>query len=85
MSLPQQDAKFVQNVELAVRFGRVLIATEVDYIEPVLVNLLRRDFQMQGARLSVLVGDKMLDVADSFRLFFWPSFVPSLPLRLRLQ
>lgn len=35
-------------LELAVRFGKVLIIQEVDQIEPILFPLLKKDLSLQG-------------------------------------
>jgi len=68
--LNAQDPRFQTQVELAVRFGKTLLVTEVDRVDPSLYPLLRRDFFHQGPRLVVHVGDKQLDVNERFRLFF---------------
>jgi len=67
--MTQQDERFNNTLEVAVRFGKVLIMGEVDVIEPVLVPLLRRDLSVQGPRKVVNIGDKVVDFNDSFRLF----------------
>lgn len=41
--LNHQDPKFNTNIELAIRFGKVLIIQEVDGIESLLVPILRKD------------------------------------------
>ena len=41
--LSNQDPKFNTNIELAIRFGKVLVIQEVDGIESMLVPILRRD------------------------------------------
>eukprot|EP01028_Stygiella_incarcerata_P004192 TRINITY_DN1890_c0_g1_i5.p1 TRINITY_DN1890_c0_g1~~TRINITY_DN1890_c0_g1_i5.p1 ORF type:complete len:4092 (-),score=1034.80 TRINITY_DN1890_c0_g1_i5:737-12970(-) len=64
-----QDPKFTTTVELAIRFGRTLIIEEMDTIEALLYPLLRRDFQKQGPRSVVNIGDKLVDYNDNFRLF----------------
>lgn len=43
-----QDDNFVNQLELAVRFGKTLVVQEVDNIEPVLYPLLRGDLSSQG-------------------------------------
>ena len=63
-----QDARFVTALELAVRFGKTLIVSECDRIEPMLVPLLRRDAVVQGPRRMVPLGDKLVDFAPGFRL-----------------
>lgn len=44
------DPCFVSTLELAVRFGKTLLVTEIDNIEPIFYPLLRRDLQLQGSR-----------------------------------
>jgi len=68
-TLTTHDARFTTQLELAVRFGKVLVVEEVDRIEPLMYPLLRRDLTRQGMRLMVQVGDKVVDYNESFRLF----------------
>ena len=63
-----QDARFQNIVELAVRFGKTLIVTEVDGLEPMLYPLVRKDFTMQGPRMVVQIGEKSIDYNEKFRL-----------------
>ncbi|CAE8588983.1 unnamed protein product, partial [Polarella glacialis] len=65
----QQDPKLVSQLELAVRFGKVLIIQEVDGIENFLFPLLRRDMLRQGPRQVVQLGDKMCDYNEGFSLY----------------
>jgi dynein heavy chain 2, cytosolic len=46
----QQDPRFNNTLELAVRFGKTLVLQEVDQIEPILYPLIRRDLSRQGPR-----------------------------------
>jgi len=48
--LNHQDSKFNTNIELSIRFGKVLIIQEVDGIESMLVPILRKDLMQQGPR-----------------------------------
>ena len=48
--LNNQDPKFNTNIELSLRFGKVLVIQEVDGIESMLVPVLRRDLMQQGPR-----------------------------------
>uniref|UniRef100_A0A915PL62 Cytoplasmic dynein 2 heavy chain 1 n=1 Tax=Setaria digitata TaxID=48799 RepID=A0A915PL62_9BILA len=63
------DSNFLTQVELAIRFGKVLLVDNVNKIEPTLVNLLRKDFLSQGPRHIVQIGDKAIDYNDNFRLY----------------
>lgn len=63
-----QDARFTNQVELAVRFGKTLLVLDVDQLEPMLYPLARRELTHQGARWVVQVGDKSIDYNESFRM-----------------
>lgn len=65
----QQDPRFINKVELAVRFGKTLIVTECDRVEPLLIPLIRQDLKREGPRWVVSIGDKEIDYNESFRLF----------------
>ncbi|GBG24746.1 Cytoplasmic dynein 2 heavy chain 1 [Hondaea fermentalgiana] len=64
----QQDARFVNQVELAVRFGKTLVVLEVDGVDPLLFPLIRRDLRRQGPRWVVQIGEKTVDYHEGFRL-----------------
>jgi len=66
--VPIQDPRFVNQVELAVRFGKTLVVVEVDTVEPLLYPLIRRDLKRQGPRWVVQIGDKLIDYNENFRL-----------------
>jgi dynein heavy chain 2 len=65
----QQDSNFVTTLELALRFGKTLLIQEVDNIEPLLFPVLRRELIAQGPRFCVLVGEKLVDYNEDFKLF----------------
>ena len=68
-TLLQQDPKFLNTLQLAIRFGKTLIIQEIDYIEPVLTQVLKRDYIRQGARALMQIGEKTLDVNETFQLY----------------
>ena len=39
-------------------------------VDPMLFSLVRKDLSQQGPRHMVLIGDKMVDYNEKFRLFF---------------
>lgn len=63
-----QDARFVNIVEQAVRFGKTLIILEIDSVEPFLYPLVRKDLLRQGPRFVVSLGEKVIDYNENFRL-----------------
>jgi dynein heavy chain 2 len=64
-----KDANFGKSLELAIRFGKTLLVTNVDQIDPSLAALLRRDYVKQGTRTTVALGDKVVDVDENFKIF----------------
>lgn len=76
----QQDQRFVTTLELAVRFGKILIIQEADGVLPLLYPVLRRDLMRQGPRWVVQVGDKTVDYNENFRVFLVTrNSAPDLP------
>ncbi|KAF6261448.1 ATP-binding dynein motor region D5-domain-containing protein [Scenedesmus sp. NREL 46B-D3] len=67
--LPLHDTHFQNSLELAVRFGKVLVVSEVDAVHPILHPLLRGDIKKQAGRLVVPVGDKLVDHNPNFKLY----------------
>lgn len=58
------DDRFSSRVELSVRFGKTLLLTECDGVEPMLYPLVRKDLVHQGPRYVVQVGDKVSGLVD---------------------
>lgn len=65
-----QEKKIVSILELGIRFGKTLIVNEVDGVESLYVNILRKDLKRQGPRLVVSIGEKVVDWSDQFQLIF---------------
>ena len=55
-TLTQQDSKFINTLELSLRFGKTLILHEIDFIEPILTPIIKNDFQKQGPRNFLQIG-----------------------------
>ena len=51
------------------RFGKTLIIQEMDFIEPILYPIMRRELQSQGPRYVVQIGDKTVDYNNEFKLY----------------
>mmetsp|Transcript_9476 Transcript_9476/g.27062 ORF Transcript_9476/g.27062 Transcript_9476/m.27062 type:complete len:1740 (-) Transcript_9476:175-5394(-) len=63
------DPRFGNTLELAVRFGKTLVVTDVDAIPALLYPLLRLDLIRSGPRFAVQLGDKTVDYNEAFRLY----------------
>jgi dynein heavy chain 2 len=67
--LQRTHERFSSQLEQAVRFGKVLIVTEIDSIDPILIPLVRKDFIFTGSHPAVRVGDREIDYNDNFKLY----------------
>ncbi|KAK7201330.1 dynein heavy chain [Novymonas esmeraldas] len=65
------DERFTHTLELAIRFGKTLLVTEVADIAPLLYTVLRRDLISAGAKRVVQVGGKAVEWQDSFRILLF--------------
>ncbi|XP_028981786.1 dynein heavy chain 10, axonemal [Diachasma alloeum] len=76
------DLDFVKQVEMAIKFGFPVIFQDVDYIDPILDNVLMKNLQTVGGRTFILLGDKEVDYDPKFRLYLItkqsnPAFNPA--------
>ncbi|CRL07346.1 CLUMA_CG020322, isoform A [Clunio marinus] len=77
------DSDFLKHLELAMKFGTPVLFQDVDdYIDPVIGNILEKNFRIVSGQRFVLLGDKEVDVDDNFRLYLTtkianPSLDPS--------
>ena len=64
------DDKLITQLDLAVRFGKTLLVSEVAGIDSFYLSLLRRDLQRQAGRLVLMIGEKSIDFSSTFSLIF---------------
>lgn len=64
------DEKLMTQLDLAIRFGKNLLVSEVAGIDSFYLSLLRRDYQRQGGRMVVLIGEKSIDINEGFGIIF---------------
>lgn len=62
------NPKFATHFELAIRFGKVLVVEEANTLEGMYYPMLRNDLIRVGARRAYLVGEKVIDYNEGFRL-----------------
>ncbi|CAH8846367.1 unnamed protein product [Trichobilharzia szidati] len=74
--ISQHNPNFITTLELAVRFGKCLIIQEVDEIEPILMPILSKNLITQGCRNYVMLGEKLVDYHQDFRLYLCTRETP---------
>ncbi|CAG9863949.1 unnamed protein product [Phyllotreta striolata] len=67
-SIIQSSPKLRGELELAVRFGKILILEEIDTVSPVLFPILRKEFTTQGERRLINMNGKLIDYHKDFKL-----------------
>lgn len=69
--ISMHDERFTHTLELAIRFGKTLLVTEVTHISPMLFPILRSDLASAGAKRTVQVGSKSVDWQDTFKIMLF--------------
>ncbi|KAL0219986.1 hypothetical protein P9112_005639 [Eukaryota sp. TZLM1-RC] len=78
------DPRFVSILELSLRFGKILLVTNVDTVEPWLIPLLRGDVATVGSRKSIKLGDRSVEFNENFKIYlFTPSMNPLIPTPIK--
>ena len=67
-SIFQGHAKFTMHLDLALRFGKILLVEEVSQLETMLYPVLRKDIQKIGPRSVIQIGEKVIDYNESFSI-----------------
>ncbi|KAK7197103.1 dynein heavy chain [Novymonas esmeraldas] len=64
------EDRLVSALELALRFGKKFIMTDVDGVEPFLYPILRKELHNEGTKRVIQIGDRRtVDYADGFQLY----------------
>lgn len=67
--LTNNSPRFNSSVELAMRFGKVLIINDLEHIPNILLPILRNEFIYQGERRMIYLGNKLVDCHHDFLIY----------------
>ncbi|RNF09395.1 cytoplasmic dynein 2 heavy chain 1 isoform X1 [Trypanosoma rangeli] len=74
------DEHLVSALELALRFGKSFVITDVDHIDSFMYPLFRRELRTEGSKRVIQIGDRRtVDYSDGFQLYL---VTPSTDLRI---
>ena len=63
------DSSFVKQLESALRFGNPILIQDADFVDPILHNVLNKEYQKTGGRVLIQLGKQEIDFSPSFKLF----------------
>ena len=64
------DDKLMTQLDLAIRFGKTMLVSEIAGVDSFYLSLLRKDLQRQAGRMVLMIGEKSIDYNDTFSLIF---------------
>ncbi|XP_050527907.1 dynein axonemal heavy chain 10 [Daktulosphaira vitifoliae] len=81
-TLSFSDSDYLKFLESAIIYGSSVLFQDVDYIDPIIENVLEKNIKSVGGRKFVVLGDKEVDFDPKFCLYLTtklanPSFNPS--------
>ena len=63
------DNKLLTNIELAIRFGKILLISDIEQIEPFLVPLIINEKFKRGPTNVLKLGEKVIEIHEKFKLY----------------
>lgn len=64
------DSDFLKHLEMSMKYGSPVLFQDVDdYFDPVVGNLLEKNFKVHGGQTLVMLGNKEVDVDPKFRMY----------------
>lgn len=63
------DSSFVKQLESALRFGNPILIQDAEHIDPILNQVLNKEYQRTGGRVLIQLGRQEIDFSPAFRLY----------------
>ncbi|CAF1458544.1 unnamed protein product [Adineta steineri] len=68
--LSMRDRDFLKHFELAIKYGYPVLFKDVDeYIDPIILDILSKNFQGDSTHQYIKLGDKNIDIDRNFRMY----------------
>ena len=63
------DDSFTKQLESALRFGNPILIQDAEYLDPILTNVLNKEYQKTGGRVLIQLGKQEIDFSPAFKLY----------------
>lgn len=65
------DASFVKHLESALRFGNPILIQDAEHFDPILAEVLNKEYRRTGGRTLIDLGRQEIDFSPDFKLFLF--------------
>lgn len=63
------DAAFVKHLESALRFGNPILIQDAEHLDPVITQVLNKEYKKTGGRTLITLGRQDIDFSSDFQLY----------------
>jgi dynein heavy chain len=64
------DSDYLKHLEMSLKYGNPVLFQDIDdFIDPVISNVLEKNFRIRGGQVLVNLGDAEIDVDPNFRMY----------------
>nr|POE72457.1 dynein heavy chain, cytoplasmic [Quercus suber] len=63
------DSSFVKQLESALRFGNPILIQDAEHMDPILNQVLNKEYQKTGGRVLIQLGRQEIDFSPAFKLY----------------
>lgn len=63
------DDAFIKHLESAIRFGNPILIQDAEYFDPILTQILNKEYKRTGGRTLIELGNQDIDFSKDFQLY----------------
>lgn len=63
------DDAFIKHLESAIRFGNPVLIQDAEYLDPILTQVLNKEYKHTGGRTLIELGSQSIDFSKDFQLY----------------